>query len=194
MLLLTTCGTTLMGPAVTRVRRVYEEGEVKRTEYQIAQPNMHDIYRRHFNAVDLFNRDCFGSHSLQFAIQTKCWWRRMFLALLGMCETNALKAYRHTVGPMPRYEWLVLLSDKLINNPFLEKSSDEESSAEESGDDECGNLEYYQHHMKCAECGASTHWRCPCGYACCRAGAPATKPVASAKKCSAYYRHIRGHA
>lgn len=80
---------------------------------------MHDIYRRHFNAVDLFNRDCFGSHSLQFAIQTKCWWRRMFLALLGMCDTNALKAYRHTVGPMPRYEWLVLLSDKLINNPFL---------------------------------------------------------------------------
>ena len=36
MLLLTTCGTTLMGPSVTRVRRVYEDGEVKRSEYQIA--------------------------------------------------------------------------------------------------------------------------------------------------------------
>lgn len=62
--MLATCGTTLLGDAVTRVRRVYEDGEVKRSEYKLAQPNMHDLYRKHFNAVDLFNRDCFGTHSL----------------------------------------------------------------------------------------------------------------------------------
>lgn len=80
---------------------------------------MHDIYRKQFNAVDLFNRDCFGKHTVQFAVQTKSWWRRMFLALLGMCETNAMKAYRYTVGPVGRYDWIELLSEALINNPYV---------------------------------------------------------------------------
>ena len=43
----------------------------------------------------------------------------MFLAILGICETNAMKAYRTCVGPITRFEWLVMLADKLINNPFL---------------------------------------------------------------------------
>lgn len=43
----------------------------------------------------------------------------MFLAILGMCETNAMKAYRATVGPISRFEWLCMLADKLINNPYL---------------------------------------------------------------------------
>jgi hypothetical protein len=80
---------------------------------------MHDTYRRNFNGVDLFNRDCFGSYSLQKTVLTRSWHRRMFLAILGMCETNAMKAYRTCVGPITRFEWLVTLADKLINNPFL---------------------------------------------------------------------------
>ena len=70
-------------------------------------PCLHDTYRRKFNAVDLFNRDCFGNYSVQFTVQTKNWYRGLFLALLGMCETNALKAYRRSVGEMERYTWLV---------------------------------------------------------------------------------------
>jgi len=81
---------------------------------------MHDTYRRNFNGVDLFNRDCFGSYSLQQTVLTRSWHRRMFLAILGMCETNAMKAYRTCVGPISRFEWLAVLSEKLINNPFLE--------------------------------------------------------------------------
>ena len=45
----------------------------------------------------------------------------MFLAILGMCEMNAMKAYRVVVGAIQRFEWLVMLADKLINNPFLEE-------------------------------------------------------------------------
>jgi hypothetical protein len=82
---------------------------------------MHDTYRRNFNGVDLFNRDCFGSFSLQKTVLTRSWHRRMFLAILGMCETNAMKAYRVVIGPIQRFEWLVMLADKLINNPFLEE-------------------------------------------------------------------------
>ena len=53
------------------------------------------------------------------AVRTRSWVRRMFLAILGMCETNTMKAYRHQVGPVTRYKWLVMLSDKLINNPWI---------------------------------------------------------------------------
>lgn len=80
---------------------------------------MHDTYMRNFNGVDLFNHDYFGSYSLQKTVLTRSWHRRMFLAILGMCETNAMKAYRTCVGPVTRFEWLVMLADKLINNPFL---------------------------------------------------------------------------
>ena len=62
---------------------------------------------------------------------------------------NALKAYHHTIGQMPRYEWLVLLSENLINNPLLEEYNDDVSTKESYGDDWCGNLEYYPRHMKC---------------------------------------------
>ena len=89
---------------------------------------MHDLYRQNFNAVDLFNRDCFGKYSVQFAVMTRSWSRRMFLACLGMCETNALHAYRKVVGPITRYEWLVKLSDALINNPWMESASEDEAA------------------------------------------------------------------
>lgn len=83
---------------------------------------MHDTYRRNFNGVDLFNRDCFGKYSLQMTVLTHSWTRRFFLAVLGMCETNALKAYRETVGPITRHQWLIELSNRLINNPYLDDS------------------------------------------------------------------------
>lgn len=118
----------------------------------------------------------------------------MFLALLGMCETNALKAYRHTVGPMQRYEWLWVLSEKLINNPYLEveESSGEDDEAGPSGEDACGNQVYFEHHFQCSVCKSSTHWKCGCGYPCCRAGVPGKAPLKSAPKCDAYFRHVRG--
>lgn len=60
---------------------------------------------------------------------------------------------------------------------------------------ECGNQEYMEHHAKCRKCGASTHWVCPCGYYCCRAGKTfrrAGKGVrGDADKCDAYFRHLR---
>lgn len=49
----------------------------------------------------------------------------MFLAIFGMCETNAMKAYRAALKkPMTRFQWLVELSDKLINNPYLPETGD----------------------------------------------------------------------
>lgn len=107
LLLLGSCGTSLDGEPTKRDRVEFtSDGGFTRTSYTVTQPGMHDTYRRHFNGVDLFNRDCFGDLTLQHAIRTKSWSRRMFLALLGMCEVNAMNAYRMTVGPMERYAWL----------------------------------------------------------------------------------------
>lgn len=113
---------------------------------------MHDTYRRNFNGVDLFNRDCFGTYSLQKTVMTRSWHRRMFLAILGMCETNAMKAYRKEVRPITRFEWLCLLADKLINNPYL-ATADDQDRGDEAGPSthtgECGNQVYMNHHAKC---------------------------------------------
>ena len=126
----------------------------------------------------------------------------MFLALLGMCETNAMKAYRHTVGPVTRYRWLVMLSEQLINNPWItsEPVGDtprQDASGAGPSRGACGNQEYMEHHAKCMACGVSTHWMCACGYICCRAGkshlpskGKGKRPAA--EKCDAYFRHLTG--
>ena len=136
MLLVATAGTSLPGETVVRQHHEFRDGGVVLTEYECTQPGMHNQYRRHFNAVDLFNRDCFGSHSLQFAVQTRSWYRRPFLALLGMCETNALHAYRATVGPITRYAWWVKLADKLVSNPYLANTEEDNSSDGEIAQEE----------------------------------------------------------
>ena len=51
------------------------------------------------------------------AIKTKSCYRRFFLAILGMCETNAQNAYRAEVGPIDRFTWLAKLAEALIHNP-----------------------------------------------------------------------------
>lgn len=197
LLLVGTCGTSLDGEPVRRDRVEYSPaGGFTRTSYNVSQPGMHDTYRKNFNGVDLFNRDCFGELSLQHAVRTKLWARRLFLALFGMCETNALNAYRAVVGPMTRFEWLLKLADKLINNPYLtEEHSDQEEAAPQPhgryGD--CGNQIYTQHHRKCSMCELPTHWACPCGTPCCRAGESSMNknPKNQAPKCNAYFLHLR---
>lgn len=118
MLLVGTCGMSTPGRVIVRERREFSGGAIQRTRYSSTQPHMHDMYRSYFNAIDLFNRSCFGSFTLQCAVLTKSWSRRIFLAILGMCETNAQNAYKAEVEHVERYQWLNKLADKLINNPW----------------------------------------------------------------------------
>ena len=109
LLLIANCGTTFFEKEVTRYRNQFLGGAMQKTTYNVSMPNLRDTYRRKFNVVDLFNRDCYGTWSVQFAVQTKSWYKILVLSLLGMCETNALKAYRKCVGTMDHYSWLVKL-------------------------------------------------------------------------------------
>lgn len=54
----------------------------------------------------------------------------------------------------------------------------------------CGNQVYMEHHVKCEGCGERTHWKCPCGYFCCRAGASAKKLKTGLPTCDAYFKHL----
>lgn len=109
-----------------------------------------------------------------------------------MCETNALHAYRATVGPITRYAWWVKLADKLVNNPYLTNTEEDNSSDEEIAQEEsaCGNQWYAGTNAACVGCGHPQKWRCRCGVSCCRAGQSDTDAKKRAKKCPAYFDHL----
>ena len=90
---------------------------------------------------------------------------------------------------MTRFAWLCKLSDALVNNPFVEAPAVPEAGPSAPLGHSCGNLVYFEHHRRCANCGVSTHWMCECGYAVCRAGAVTPKGKQAAK-CDGYFRHI----
>ena len=54
----------------------------------------------------------------------------------------------------------------------------------------CGNQVYMEHRVKCQGCGQKSHWKCPCGYFCCRAGASAKKVKTGEATCDAYFQHV----
>ena len=113
----------------------------------------------------------------------------MFLAMLGLYETNALMAYRYTIGFMERFEWLLKLADALNNNPWIgedpDNASDSDADADRAPKAKCGNQVYFTAAAKCHDCGTKTHYKCGCGVRCCRAGGYDPK---AAKAC--YFKHL----
>lgn len=107
------------------------------------------------------------------------------MAMLGMCETNAQNAFIHVKGPITRFEWLLKLSEALINNPWYEGDAHEEPEATERRSGVCGNQRYNLHRMKCRECKKLTQWECACGTPLCRAGTSQGNPL---EPC--YFNHL----
>lgn len=181
MYVVATCGTSLVTQvAIRRSRNPKSTGPPK---YELPMPEMHALYRRYFNAVDLFNRDCFGPKSVQMSIRTHSWYRRFFLAMLGMCETNAMNAYRYSVGPIERFEWLAKLANALIYN---DAATDTDAGVQEADISVHCNLHYIKSTAKCTMDGRLTHWRCGCGEALC---APGKSDKLDRGPC--YYDHVR---
>lgn len=128
-----------------------------------------------------------GPLSVQFAVKTKSWYRRFFLAMIGMCETNALMAYRYEVGPIERYSWLCKLADALIHNEWARDDEAGLEVEEEVADITLHqNLHYLNHTVRCDACGRLTHWRCGCTKALCHPGVSE-----KIQRGPCYFNHIR---
>jgi hypothetical protein len=93
MTLLATTGSSGEAPLVTR-RRVYmnEFGDMVRWEGELRQPVVHAEYRSLFNAVDVHNKLALGPRSF-CSVGANHLILKVFLALVGMAETNAYLTY-----------------------------------------------------------------------------------------------------
>jgi hypothetical protein len=76
----TTCGSA-EPPAVSQLRRYWDFATHNVTNWvgTLQQPRIHQLYRDHFNGVDLHNRYTFGPGSVALAVETKAYELRLFL-------------------------------------------------------------------------------------------------------------------
>jgi len=135
-------------------------------EYTLEQPQMHALYRKHFNAVDLFNKASLQPGTLTDVWKTRKAHRRLFAATWAWIETNGMLAYQmhNPDRKMCKREWYLALVDACINNPFSpirprgvpEVPSGHESVTQGS-------------QASCWVCGHRTQWKCGCGRPVCGA-------------------------
>ena len=131
-----------------------------KVQYTLEQPQMHALYRRYFNAVDLFNKAALQPGTLTDVWKTKKAHRRLFAATWAWIDTNAMLAYLrcNPDKKMTKREWYMALVDTCINNQFApcrprgvpEVPRGHESIAQGS-------------QTQCWVCTRRTQWKCACG-------------------------------
>ena len=95
MTLIGTKGTTSMGNTLQRnltIIRLDGSWDVRSTS--LVQWNIHDKYRRHFNAIDKHSSKRQGLVSFEDTSKTPKWWLRDLQMLAGMSEIDALLLWR----------------------------------------------------------------------------------------------------
>lgn len=85
------------------------------------------MYRRHFNAVDKYNKLTMGPKSVATAIKTRAWAFRFFLGLLSCCVSNAylgrkMDAERESWEPMSLDEFKKGLAEELFADPIGQRA------------------------------------------------------------------------
>mmetsp|Transcript_5873 Transcript_5873/g.14984 ORF Transcript_5873/g.14984 Transcript_5873/m.14984 type:complete len:441 (+) Transcript_5873:607-1929(+) len=69
------------------------------------------------NAVDNANNRRQGCVSIEEGFETRSWWKRQFIFILAMCETNACNAYNHFGGhSVSSREFRKVLAKKLLES------------------------------------------------------------------------------
>jgi hypothetical protein len=94
MLVVATCMIARILLHVERVRSKYHAGKIVRDVYDVVQREVHGVYRRHFNAIDIHNKLACGSGIVGHAWKSKSPLMKIFLYTLAIVETNAYMAYR----------------------------------------------------------------------------------------------------
>lgn len=146
MVLVATCGTSQDAEEITRHRSYYDPdaGAVVKWTGQLQQPQIHELYRSNFNAVDLFNRLAFGPGSIGTGISTKSFELRLFLSTLAMAETNAYLAYisKNDIRceDMPHREFKYKLAMECINRLREERGSTQSAAARRTSGSSRGSV------------------------------------------------------
>jgi hypothetical protein len=93
MTLLGTAGSSQEAPPVMR-RRVCmsDEGDLVRWTGKLRKPNIHYIYRSHFNAVDVHNKLAVGPRSVN-SVGANHLMLKLWLSMVAIAETNAYLTY-----------------------------------------------------------------------------------------------------
>jgi len=93
MTLLGTAGSSQEAPPVMR-RRVFmsDEGDLVRWTGELKQPDIHYIYRSHFNAVDVHNKLAVGPRSVN-NVGANHLMLKLWLSMVAIAETNAYLTY-----------------------------------------------------------------------------------------------------
>ena len=98
MALLGTVGSTVEGETLHRAfTTIRADGTYNSREATLRQMQIHELYRKFFNALDKNNSYRQGRHNLEDSWKTKRWYVREFQALWGMSEVNAWLLYRKFV-------------------------------------------------------------------------------------------------
>ena len=118
LVLVASCSTSLPGEPQVRHRSFFANGEVQRNQYQPAQPKMHALYRKNFNAVDVSNRLAEGPNCLSDAWRTRQVLHRLVAASLSTCVTNAYQAWMQvhalTSATYPQQQFKIDLAESLF--------------------------------------------------------------------------------
>jgi hypothetical protein len=93
LVLVASCSTSLYGGTKQRYRSRLVGREQQRVVYTLEQPKKHALYRNHFNAVDVTNRQSQGPGCLSSAWSTYNVRHRLFAASLSTCVTNTYSAW-----------------------------------------------------------------------------------------------------
>ena len=95
MALCGTAGTSSDGKnSIRKFSTIRPNGTYSVREASLKQMQIHEVYRKHFNALDKHNAIRQGGACLETSWKTKRWYIRDFQALFGMSMVNAFLFYR----------------------------------------------------------------------------------------------------
>ena len=94
-----TRGVTSKGNPVVHVyHHIDSTGPIPKTvinQVEVDQPRVVEEYHEGCGVVDLHNHLRQGCLDIERTLKTKCWYRRLFYTILGICVTDSSLAFQH---------------------------------------------------------------------------------------------------
>ena len=179
MALLGTAGTSIDGGTLHRhFTTIRADGSYNVRDATLEQMNIHEIYRKYFNALDRHNSVRQGGHCFEDSWKTQNWFVRDFQMIWGITEVNAWLLYKRF---KPGYAYLSFnnfrraLAGQLLTHPkWLGEQAQQRllrirpTTLVVQGDPHplvsigYNEVTGFRLQKACAYCGKFTTWQCMC--------------------------------